>query len=372
MDQGRVIKRRNNDNNTQAVIKRHESVKDDEKKATLSPQISTSDGGKMMLHLPGSSSYMVKQKTHNVSPHLYRFNLPPKTLEEDEYFLSLQNIITRDYFPCVKEIQQRIDKLDGFAEDSKQVAKSSVMEDASKMSLSDFQKKYTSEDNRSFGTLIAKEMNKRRKKHFDQKLIQGSKAKEAGEIEQNKEKRLLGNPSHAENEAAQKALGYIDTRPTALNSWETNDQNALMFVPKGNRSTDTNGGNISPDNTRVPAPAQDNREYNNKEKIVQALNNHTAPQINGYEVVTNNGFKMSGSTSREKLHDALLEEKNRIHKQEREKASNQGSVSKSTPLSSSRRSKLTPAASRLVQKSAGISARQKKFDFNVTPRRTPK
>lgn len=335
---------------------------DRERKKLSSPQVTTSEGGKMLLHIPRESRE-TSRKT-DVTPYKYR--QPSRTLEEDQYYTSLQEIITRDYFPAVKEIQDKIDQIDG---DKKDFAKDLVMQDASNLSLSEFQRKYTSEDNSSFGKLIEKEMTKKRKIRKSMKAIESSKTQTTKKLDSRKQQWLLTDRPLTEDQQTPQKPGVEDNRPSTLDSWASNDRNQLMFPPESHHGSSSHIGTVDPANTRIiSAPAND--EEANRQRVINALNNKSSgSNFNGYHLVTKSSFTLPNASKEEKLVDSLLEEQKRKKQEEKEKSTHPGAVSK---VPSSRLTKtLTPAASRLVKNSAGLSG-SRGFSFNVTGRKTPK
>lgn len=316
----------------------------------------------MLLHIPRGSRGSSSTRQTEVTP--YKYKRPSNALEEDHYYASLQEIITRDYFPAVKEIQDKIDQMDG---DMKKLAKYQVMEDASNLSLSEFQEKYTSEDNSSFGKLIEKEMTKKRKTQKSMKAIEGNKTHITKKLESKKQERLLTDKSFAEDQRNLQKRGLKDNRPSTLDSWTHNDKNELMFPPDSHYGTSSHIGTVTPTNTRITTePSNDEA---NRQRVINALHSKSSgSNFNGYDLISKNSYTLPDASKDDKLLESMLERKR--SEQEEIERSNRGAVS-SLPSSSRRTKILTPVASRLVRNSTGLSNR-KGFSFNVTPRRTPK
>jgi len=230
-------------------------------------------------------------------PPVKRIKRPPKVLDEDEYTSALSDIIARDYFPGLLESQAQQEYLSALesnddawiaeagqklraimnplhagrrpssgrntrfdtpsatprpaaeatpfgntgAETPTRAAEQDDLRngkrngefDTSKLSLSAFQAKYTSEDNESFNTLLDKQNEKRRGKHAHL-WTQDQRIPSARQIEHRvREVRLLRQ--REEDDASGKALipmttGATDARPAKPDAWKIKKpDNTFMF-----------------------------------------------------------------------------------------------------------------------------------------------
>lgn len=313
----------------------------------------------MMLHIPRGN----RDSTRRTEVTPYKYKRPSTVLEEDSYHSSLEEIIARDYFPAVKTIQEKIDQLDGDTKDQ-------VMKDVSTLTVSEFQEKYTTEDNASFGQIIEKEIIKKRKKRDSMKAIEGNKARVTKQLEAKKQERLLKDESFAEDQRNLQKRGLEDKRPSTLNSWSHREQNTLMFPVDTHYGTPSKNGTVTPTNTRLATEPSSGEEAN-RQMVISALNRKSSDfSFSGYDLVSKNGYTMPNASKNDKLLDSMLDERKHIKQKEQGRTTHVG-TSSNLPSSSRRTQVLTPAASRLVKNSAGLYTKNG-FSFNVTPRRTSK
>ncbi|KAL9105462.1 MAG: hypothetical protein Q9227_009371 [Pyrenula ochraceoflavens] len=228
-----------------------------------------------------------------------RIKRPPKVLDEDDYTDALSQIIARDFFPGLVESQTQKEYLDALeSNDPAWIAsagdkltqamtpgpksrqkntrlsaestpgrvlglgnstpkgwqgatpattildqtaededKSEPAIDTSKLSLSAFQAKYTSEDNESFNALLDKQNLKRREKYAY--LWNNNKIPAPRQIAQyaREAKLLKASEENNSNSSNDKALalttGASSSRPARPDAWNSQPNNTFMFQPPG-------------------------------------------------------------------------------------------------------------------------------------------
>ncbi|TPX72648.1 hypothetical protein SpCBS45565_g00229 [Spizellomyces sp. 'palustris'] len=227
----------------------------------------------------------------------------PDILEEDVYVDSLSKIIQRDFFPHLKRIKLQNDILDavqngeygvlrvlgdhleevnGESGTSQSISvtdtdKETILEPNTNMSLDAFQSRYTSEDNASFGTMITRINDDKRKKYswiYD------------------KETRVL-------------SLGTTTNEKEAktIQGWKYAAKNSLMYYPSVDGSTNVENTRgdpkaISHDSTRFQGLSnmvnmntdtmdrQKTRDvWRDIAKATPGLLHPDSPNVNGYSFV---------------------------------------------------------------------------------------
>lgn len=297
-----------------------------------SPQIAITDGGKLKLHVPRDS---VTDGSHEIEEKSSKHNRKkPVPLEEDEYIDTLQTIIGRKYFNHGQDRPQPSEE----------------------QSITEFQSKYTSEDNDSFASLMSRQA-KHREKHQQRLTSKDAKRLEARE-------QLTLQDIKADDDANNKS---DHTRPAILDSWKSNPYNALMFPSSGEPAKGVSPPvRIRAENTHIQESTTNKPPSD--DAIIRALNRNPSeesegPKVDGYGFVTKDTFKILDPPKRESIHQNLLDKKVKMRKQEHAGSPSIGNqhnrVSKSTPA----HTPLSPAAARIMQ-----SRRAQPSDFQITPR----
>uniref|UniRef100_A0A060T8M4 ARAD1C29964p n=1 Tax=Blastobotrys adeninivorans TaxID=409370 RepID=A0A060T8M4_BLAAD len=296
-----------------------------------SPQIAITDGGKFKLHVPRDAatgdSHEIEEKS---SKHARR----PVPLEEDEYIDTLQTIIGRKYFNHGQDRPQ----------------------ESEEQSITEFQSKYTSEDNDSFASLMSRQASKHREKYqwLSSKDTKRLEAREQLTLQEGKADNSAGNKS---NEA----------RPAILDSWRSSPYNALMFPSSGQPAKGVSPPvRIRAENTHVQDSATNKPQSD--DAIIQALNRNPSeesepPKVDGYGFVTKDTFKIQDPPKRESIHQNLLDKKVKMRKQEHAGLNSIGNQHNRVSKSSPAHTPLSPAAARIMQ-----SRRTQSSDFQITPR----
>ncbi|KAE8388374.1 nuclear protein DGCR14 [Aspergillus alliaceus] len=223
-----------------------------------------------------------------------RIKRPAAVLDEDIYTNALSNIIARDYFPGLIEVQAKQEYLEALdSKDKKWIATSKkkltdlmltpgrarshpgssmpIMKpkitgathagdtptgwggdtpksvtstasttsrdlkdkapDVSNLGLLEFQAKYTSEDNESFNSLLDKQNTTRREKYAW--IWSGNKIPSARQIAHHRlETKRIENQGLKLNQNEQLAIKTdLDARPAKPDSWKAKSANSLMFMP---------------------------------------------------------------------------------------------------------------------------------------------
>ncbi|KAK6544075.1 hypothetical protein TWF694_000786 [Orbilia ellipsospora] len=259
-------------------------------------------------------------------PPAKRMKRPPKVLDEDSYTAALSDIIARDFFPGLAEAKHQEEYLDALASNDKEWIASagqklsevmtgtrlknrqstpslrsmtpsatpsargfdtpmSARDDISvgtasssnpmkknydeKLSLDNFQAKYTSEDNASFNDLLDDQNQKRRDDYGW--LWRGNKISKPSVIAEKERQKLIKEKEERDGVDKTKLLEYQDDRPAMPETWKINPRNGLMFSPNLedemldpdlNPATNTESRAapkaISHTNTRMPTPREIN------------------------------------------------------------------------------------------------------------------
>ncbi|KAK6519467.1 hypothetical protein TWF281_003301 [Arthrobotrys megalospora] len=259
-------------------------------------------------------------------PPAKRIKRPPKVLDEDSYTAAISDIIARDFFPGLTEAKHQEEYLDALASNDKEWIASagrklsevmtgsrvrnrhstpslrsaaldatpsargfdtpmSTRDDMSigtassnpmkknyedKLSLDNFQSKYTSEDNASFNDLLDDQNQKRRDEYGW--LWRGNKISKPSVIAEKERQKLLKEKEEREGVGKTKLLEYQDDKPAMPETWKVNPRNGLMFSPANlddemldpdlNPATNTESRaapkSISHANTRMPPPREVN------------------------------------------------------------------------------------------------------------------
>lgn len=79
-----------------------------------------------------------------------------EVLEEDEYLKRLEQIIIRDYYPHLRPIEEKEEEHSHRGSDDEAAPQKDTVDDKG-LRISDFLKKYISEDDQSFGDIMEKE-----------------------------------------------------------------------------------------------------------------------------------------------------------------------------------------------------------------------
>lgn len=213
-------------------------------------------------------------------PPAKKIKRPKKVIDEDTYTEALSQIIARDFFPGLLEVETQQEYLDALqskdaawissagqrlqrvmtpgrhrikrptalqnggltpsaygADTPASVASSTVEESKpvvdTNMSLANFQAKYTSEDNESFYKLLDKQNQKKAEKYAW--LWTGNKMPSKQMIKQAEvEEKLALNRSLIDDgfKRDRLAIKDADERPARPDSWNSNPKNGLMFRPE--------------------------------------------------------------------------------------------------------------------------------------------
>lgn len=339
----------------------------------LTPVVGSSKSGNLQLIHPDPNTNSGGSDGKNRLGDASKFTIerPKIVLDEDEYVANIERIIVRDYFP----------KADPYG------VQSLV---APPQSLDQFQKKHTTEDNDSFNTILESEVQKNREKEpwfwkrSEKERISKEQQERKREIATGeapkqieysvpslKEKTIQQStklPSDAlslvtvkgsqvitsqansltqsqishDNQVIARNLGWVDTRPKELDSWESNGnpRNSLMFFADkyGKGLTDQQLKNqaakiIVKENTRFADQKEEDRDDDNRVNIINVdtrtgeHDGDAKPLINGYPFVTEDTytppeppassiddtntkqFTMQGPSSKELLRDRLIQRK---------------------------------------------------------------
>ncbi|KAF3161145.1 hypothetical protein TWF225_003103 [Orbilia oligospora] len=257
-------------------------------------------------------------------PPAKRIKRPPKVLDEDSYTTAISDIIARDFFPGLTEAKHQEEYLDALASNDKEWIASagrklsevmtgsrvkhrhstpslrsmavdatpsargfdtpmSTRDDMSitsasssnpmqktyedKLSLDNFQSKYTSEDNASFNDLLDDQNQKRRDEYGW--LWRGNQISKPSVIAERERQKLLKEKEEREGVDKTKLLEYQD-KPAMPETWKVNPRNGFMFTPANlddamldpdlNPATNTESRaapkSISHANTRMPPPKE--------------------------------------------------------------------------------------------------------------------
>lgn len=357
------------------------------------PKIRSSAGGSMLLSIPKTP---IK--------HLPLSDGKPRAqevLDEDEYIAKLEDIIERDYFPGIKEMQKRIDMIDYMLKRGEMPSFDKQEKDEDdNLSLTEFQRKKTSEDNDSFGKLMARQAEQFRDRYpwlwkDDVKGITGKllKPEQRSLPSTGKNKRTIELVARMtpqiehENEERARKLGWTDRRATSLDSWQSGPRNNFMSYPE--TSIDLSKKQVKAQAEKkieygltrfseVPGEKKDGMTAPSRSQIIESImgkatpkaTENGAPEVNGYGFVTEKtyqptaetsrrSFTMANPTNREEVLDRLINKKIALRKREKTNpmgvestpttilTHTQGKVTK-TPARSRGNITLTPAGSHLL------------------------
>ncbi|KAG5439993.1 hypothetical protein PCK2_000685 [Pneumocystis canis] len=177
------------------------------------------------------------EKRANKAPSIQKQRYAPNVLEEEAYQQALSDIIKRDFFPDLLEMEEN-EKIEKNLREST-IYHDPVIENTSEphlknenpskqsdithsMSLDQFQALYTSEDNASFIDIL-NQQNQRQRDAYDwawnNNKIDSERVKEEG-------RRLMMKA------ADPRPVGWIDDRPSQPEAWPFDPMNKLMFHPE--------------------------------------------------------------------------------------------------------------------------------------------
>lgn len=386
------------------------------------PKIHTSDSGNMLLAIPKTPSH--EPCIESFSKRKSEVNV----LEEEEYISKLENIIGRDFFPGIQEMQNRINMIDYMLRHGETPKFTDSAEKDELPTLTKFQEKQTSEDNSSFAKLMETQSNALRAKY---PWLWNNESNGKTSLLLKNERTDLKQPIELvarmtprieeENRVRALKLGWTDERKTNLNTWKNSGpQNNLMGYPDSVTSNFSeklqesySAKQIQYSQTRFneeQSPQNSNMALHseffnaipgtaNSAKAVSSL-----PEVEGYSFVTENTFRrlqveghtlrpsftMAKPTHREEVHSKLLDHKLALRKQEKTHPLGSGKESiivsrrtgsrvTKTPLNASVRDvtiPLSPAGSHILtslkRKPSSFSASQSMSRSTSTPIATPK
>lgn len=346
------------------------------------PKIGISKEGSMMLAIPKtpvSETVVHKNKNDDLKKQA--------VLEEESYLDKMEEIIERDFFPGIQEMQKRIDAIDYLLKHGEQPMFSMIQNGTEpKQSLSEFLSMNTTEDNHSFAELIKKENSKIRDRY------PWLWADESGKYANGRIFKTMSITNNAtgtqrplelvarmtpqidyENRLRALQLGWTDERATNVKGWQNVNGpcNNLMFFKDGHgrglstKQLKTQASKvIQHSQTRFHPAAAPKMSYTeiSKNHILDSIlgrgegdsNDSLSkpPTVNGYGFVTGvagrqprpipppqaeltsstRSFSMSEPSKRESLHERLLNRKLQTRKQE--KINPFGNNNNSTPASS--------------------------------------
>ncbi|EPY49951.1 stress response protein Bis1 [Schizosaccharomyces cryophilus OY26] len=295
--------------------------------------------------------------------------IKPIAIEEDDYIEGLNSIIQKTYYPDLSRLKAHSEGFTyEFEDDIIQEKNDAVHEQLALLpkndhlvqklkrstqgvTLADYQKKFTSEDNASFSELFHNEKSVRKV------LLQRRYAVDA-------------DSSSATNIQPSKAIAWKE-RPNTIHTWNFQPRNSLMFYPQTSEPsalTRARGQHqkIDSSSTRLDDEFIKKSNQPSQDPLPEpAINRHEA-SINGYPLVGSNygvtsrksstNFYIPETSRREKLHDLRLHS---LKSQNNSPSTPGYSVVSSTAEQASatsgklpsRLSTLTPAAKRLVAQS---------------------
>lgn len=327
------------------------------------PKIGISKEGSMMLAIPKTPVSETVVNT-NKSDDLKK----QAVLEEESYLDKMEEIIERDFFPGIQEMQKRIDAIDYLLKHGEQPMFSMIENNAEpKQSLSEFLSMNTTEDNHSFAELIKKDNNKIRDRYpwlwadKSGKYANGrifktiSITNNATGIQRPLELVARMTPQiDYENRLRALQLGWTDERATNVKGWQNINGpcNNLMFFKDGHgkglstKQLKTQASKvIQHSQTRFNPAATPKMSHTEIPKnhildsILRGKNDNLSklPTVNGYGFVTGvagrqprpipppqaaltsstRSFSISEPSKRESLHERLLNRKLQTRKQEK-------------------------------------------------------
>lgn len=403
-------------------------------------------------------------------PPVKKVKRPRLVLSEEEYTASVSHIILRDFFPGIRASAVQHEYLDALesqnpawissasqrlhdamtpvrwqaqhaihsARDEVRTATSragdtpntgalAAVEErplpGSHMRLSDFQAKYTSEDNESFYQLLDKQNQKKTEKYAwmwnNNKLPSKQMLKQMEIKDRLRKTRDLVDDGFKRDRLA---IRDRDERPARPDSWKAAPRNGLMFEPEGlgdgvvtvaqkaEESSRIPARAINYENTRMPEPFVPNRPPSPTMSAVKdaiagkpraqdqdfsEAGGGETPRVNGYTFVdedddaisvdapraidlgpgdVHNPFRLPQLRKRESLHEQLVDRMAKTHKQPSQDGLGRRSDLQRVPkFPSSPRNggDFTPAAQRLLSKMGTPKGRTpgSPFDRLVTPAR---
>lgn len=275
----RAVARRGNEG---SVVVQGKPEEPRQRKPRTHAEIVSSEGGRMMLkHAPPQAPRAVAAGHRPV-----RISRPRNVLSEEEYASSLQKIITRDYFESEAD-ERGPDELAG-------------------MSLDEYQRRHTTEDNDSFGSLLEAENARKRERA---PWLWSSDSVRRKQITVGSERMLI--EYHRDD----------DNKPRLRSSREP--RSALMYPadPDPSVRQPAHAVDIRRDRTRVTKSASPPPSSSaSKNGRAQSSDPDAAPTVGNFGFVTENTYKpgyiVPGPSREEMLRDALLEKKMETRKTE--------------------------------------------------------
>ncbi|KAI9158754.1 Splicing factor [Paramyrothecium foliicola] len=405
-------------------------------------------------------------------PPTKKIKRPKQVLDEDSYTEALSHIIARDFFPGLLETEIKQEYLDAVeskdpawissasrrlqhvmtpgrrrgppmarglrdggrtpstyagatpASESPSTFGKQAQPDVS-LSLSNFQAKYTSEDNESFYKLVDKQNQKKAEKYAW--LWRGNKLPSKQMIKQREvENKLLETRSLVDDgfKRDRLAIKDVEDRPAQPDTWNAAPRNGLMFEPEGvpdgsaivaqraDQASKMGPKTIVYENTRIPQPHVPQRPPSPTMSSVRdaiagrprlqdqnstAVGGGETPRVNGYAFVDDeedetepvrphqpldlgpgdavNPFKVQDQRKRETLHERMVE---RIARSKKESSHNgftgkvEGTPVPRFPSSPRVTGDLTPAAQRLWSKIGSPASRDRGSPFGQTTPARPR
>jgi hypothetical protein len=405
-------------------------------------------------------------------PPAKKIKRPKQVLDEDSYTEALSHIIARDFFPGLLETEIQQEYLDavesndtawissasrrlqhvmtpgrrkaplpvgGFGDGGRTPSTyagatplstaGSTTGKASRpdmnLSLTNFQAKYTSEDNESFYKLVDKQNQKKADKYAW--LWRGNKLPSKQMIKQREvENKLLETRSLVDDGYKRDRLAIKDVseRPAQPDTWNAAPRNGLMFEPDGvadgsvtvaqkaDEASKMGPKSIVYENTRIPQPHVPQRppsptmssvrdaiagRTRQQDQNSSAVGGGETPRVNGYAFVDDeddepeivlphkplnlgpgdavNPFKVQEQRKRETLHERMVE---RIARSKKESSNNgftgrvEGTPVPKFPSSPRVTGDLTPAAQRLWSKIGTPTSRDRGSPFGQTTPARPR
>ncbi|KAG4302727.1 hypothetical protein PCANB_001073 [Pneumocystis canis] len=190
----------------------------------------------MLVH---SISQKNNEKRTNKAPPIQKQRCAQNILEEETYQQALSDIIKRDFFPDLLEMEENEKMEKKLIENTINHHDNNITENTSKqnlnnengsklpdvalsMSLDQFQALYTSEDNASFMDIL-NQQNQRQRDAYDwawnNNKIDSERVKEEG-------RRAIMKATEP------RPVGWIDDRPSQPEAWPFDPMNKLMFHPE--------------------------------------------------------------------------------------------------------------------------------------------
>lgn len=313
------------------------------------PKIQSSATGSMLLAIPGTPNHETCKES------FFERKSDVTVLEEEEYISKLENIIGRDFFPRIQEMQNRISMIDYMLLHGEVPIFTDSAEKEELLTLTKFQEKHTSEDNSSFAELMKTQSKALRAKYpwlwnnesngKTSRLLENGKSASKQPIE------LVARMTpriEEENRVRALKLGWTDERETNLNTWKVSGRgNNLMGYPNSFESTITekqqkihSAKKIQYSQTRFDEAesVQSSNMTFQSEKVNgfsgsanSAQTSVSLPEVDGYSFVTENtyrrsqdedhlshrSFTMAKPNHREEVHNKLLDHKMALRKQEK-------------------------------------------------------